>query len=62
MYGIMLLGRFIFGLVGETLWMVQIKDQTTWFMEYEYNIAIGLSNGIGGFSNYYSGSWVPEYY
>ena len=25
-------------------------------------MANGISNGIGGFSNYYSGKWVPEYF
>lgn len=31
-------------------------------MDAEYNVAIGVANGIAGFSNYYSGKWISEYY
>ena len=31
-------------------------------MDYEYNLAIGIANGIAGFSNTASGNFVPEYY
>lgn len=46
-YPIMLLGRIIFGFIGQTLFIVLMKNVALWFSKEEYGLAISIFTSLG---------------
>ena len=58
----MVLGRLVFGMGGETLFVVQAVYAVDWFKNMEISLAMGIVSSIPNFVSFLSGLIIPWVY
>lgn len=61
-FNTILLGRVVFGIGAETLWVIQAAYISNWFFDQEISLAMGLSGALPNFFSVLSGFTVPAIY
>ena len=58
----MILGRCVFGIGCETMWVVQMVYIASWFYDLELALAMGVSGSLSNVASFASGVFVPKVY
>ena len=58
-FGVLLLGRTIYGLGAETLWVVMASITTEWFFDQEISLAFSIIYAVSNISSFSAGAIIP---